>query len=48
MTDKELKDKFRTYCASVLNPDRVEDALEMIARLDEVDVAKLVGSLSTG
>lgn len=48
MTDKELKDKFRTYCAGVLSPDRVEDAIEMIARLDEVDVAELVGSLSTG
>lgn len=46
MTDDELKEKFRTYCANVLSQGKIEAALDMIWRLEEVEAGELMDLLS--
>jgi hypothetical protein len=36
MTDDQLRDKFRRFCAGVLRAARIEEALDVLLHLEEV------------
>ena len=44
MSDRQLEDKFRSQCQAVLGKQRTEAALEMLARLDEVQDLRIAAS----
>lgn len=41
MTDDELKNKFRTFCAGALRSKRIEDVLDVVFHLEDVDNIRL-------